>query len=151
MALVLADRVRETSTTTGTGPVTLAGALANYQSFSVIGNGNTTYYAIVNQNANEWEVGVGTYTASGTTLSRDTVLSSSNSNTLVNFSAGTKDVWADYPAGKAVTTDTLAASLGTMASQDASNVAITGGTIGGQNVLDVGQAVNFSKLNLMGL
>jgi len=108
MALILADRVRETSTTTGTGTLTLDGAVTSYQSFSAVGNANTTYYTIVNQNAAEWEVGIGTYTASGTTLSRDTVLSSSNSGSLVNFSAGTKDVWGDYPAGKAVTTDTLA-------------------------------------------
>jgi len=108
MALVLADRVRETSTTVSTGTLTLSGAVANFQSFSAIGNFNTTYYTIVNRSASEWEVGIGTYTSSGTTLSRDTVLSSSNSGSLVNFSAGTKDVWGDYPAGKAVTTDTLA-------------------------------------------
>jgi len=108
MALVLADRVRETTTVVGTGTATLLGAIASYQSFAAIGNANTTYYTIVNQSANEWEVGIGTYTASGTLLSRDTVLSSSNSGSLVNFSAGTKDVWGDYPAGKAVTTDTLA-------------------------------------------
>jgi len=108
MALVLADRVRETSTTVSTGTLTLAGAVANFQSFAAIGNTNTTYYTIVNRSASEWEIGIGTYTASGTTLSRDTVLSSSNSGSLVNFSAGTKDVWGDYPAGKAVTTDTLA-------------------------------------------
>ena len=108
MALVLADRVRETTTVVGTGTATLLGAIASYQSFAAIGDGNTVYYTIVNQSANEWEVGIGTYTASGTLLSRDTVLSSSNSGSLVNFSAGTKDVWGDYPAGKAVTTDTLA-------------------------------------------
>jgi hypothetical protein len=108
MALILADRVRETSTTTGTGTLTLDGAVTSYQSFAAIGNANTTYYAIVNQNAAEWEVGIGTYTSSGTTLARTTVLSSSNAGSLVNFSAGTKDVWGDYPAGKAVTTDTLA-------------------------------------------
>ena len=108
MALILADRVRETSTTTGTGTLTLGGAVTSYQSFAVVGDANTTYYTIVNQNAAEWEVGIGTYTASGTTLARTTVLSSSNAGSLVNFSAGTKDVWGDYPAGKAVTTDTLA-------------------------------------------
>jgi hypothetical protein len=108
MALVLADRVRETTTVVGTGTATLLGAIDSYQSFAAIGNANTTYYTIVNQSANEWEVGIGTYTASGTTLSRDTVLSSSNAGSLVNFSAGTKDIWVDYAAGKAVTTDTLA-------------------------------------------
>ena len=103
MALVLADRVKETTTSTGTGTITLAGASTGYQSFSVIGNGNTTYYAIVG--TTEWEVGIGTYTASGTTLSRDTVLSSSNSGSLVNFSAGAKDVFVTYPAEKAVNED----------------------------------------------
>jgi hypothetical protein len=108
MALVLADRVRETTTVVGTGTATLLGAVTGYQSFTAVGNANTTYYVIASQSAGEWEVGIGTYTASGTTLSRDTVLSSSNSNSLVNFAAGTKDIWVDYAAGKAVTTDTLA-------------------------------------------
>lgn len=102
MALVLADRVRETTTTVGTGTVTLAGAVTGYQSFSVVGNGNTTYYTIAGQGTTEWEVGIGTYTSSGTTLARTTVLASSNSGSLVSFSAGTKDVWVDYPAGRAV-------------------------------------------------
>ena len=102
MAFVLKDRVKETTTTTGTGTVTLAGAVSGYQSFSAIGNGNTTYYTIAGQGTSEWEVGIGTYTSSGTTLSRDTVLASSNSGSLVNFSAGTKDVFCDYPAGRAV-------------------------------------------------
>lgn len=102
MALVLKDRVKETTTTTGTGTVTLAGAVSGYQSFSAIGNANNTYYTIAGQGTSEWEVGIGTYTSSGTTLSRDTVLASSNSGSLVNFSAGTKDVFCDYPAGRAV-------------------------------------------------
>lgn len=102
MAFVLKDRVKETTTTTGTGTVTLAGAVPGYQSFSAIGNTNTTYYTIAGQGTTEWEVGIGTYTSSGTTLSRDTVLASSNSGSLVNFSAGTKDVFCDYPAGRAV-------------------------------------------------
>ena len=101
MAFVVADRVKETTTTTGTGTVTLAGASTGYQSFSAIGNGNQTYYTIAGQGTSEWEVGIGTYTSSGTTLSRTTVLSSSNSGSLVNFSAGTKDVFCDYPAGYA--------------------------------------------------
>jgi hypothetical protein len=102
MAFVLADRVRETTTTTGTGTVTLAGAVLGFQTFSAIGNGNTTYYTIAGQGTSEWEVGIGTYTSSGTTLSRDTILASSNSGSAVNFSAGTKDVFCDYPAGRAV-------------------------------------------------
>lgn len=105
MALVLKDRVKETTTTTGTGTVTLAGAETGFQSFSAIGDGNTTYYTIVLQNGSEWEVGIGTYTASGTTLSRTTVLESSNSGSLVNFSAGDKDVFVTYPAERSIYTD----------------------------------------------
>ena len=104
MALVLKDRVQETTTTTGTGTVTLDGAVSGFQSFSAIGNGNTCYYAIVG--GTEWEVGLGTYTSSGTTLSRDTILESSNGGTAVNFSAGTKNVFVTYPAEKSVDIDT---------------------------------------------
>jgi hypothetical protein len=103
MPLVVKDRVQESTTTTGTGTITLGGAVSGFQSFSVIGNGNTTYYAIVG--GTEWEVGLGTYTSSGTTLSRDTVLESSNSGNLVNFSAGTKNVFVTYPAEEAVYQD----------------------------------------------
>jgi hypothetical protein len=103
MALVIADRVKETTTTTGTGTVTLLGASTGFQSFAVIGNGNTTYYTIAGQGTSEWEVGVGTYTSSGTTLARTTMLASSNSGSAVNFSAGTKDVFVNYPAEYSVT------------------------------------------------
>lgn len=115
MPLVVKDRVQETSTTTGTGTFTLAGAVTGFQSFSVIGNGNTTYYAIVG--GAEWEVGLGTYTSSGTTLSRDTILESSNGGTAVNFSAGTKNVFVTYPAEKSLYLDgsNNAIGLGTVA------------------------------------
>jgi hypothetical protein len=103
MALVVKDRVQETSTTTGTGTFTLAGAVSGFQSFSVIGNANTTYYAIVG--GTEWEVGLGTYTSSGTTLARNTILESSNGGTAVNFSVGTKNVFVTYPAEEAVYQD----------------------------------------------
>lgn len=103
MALVVKDRVKETTTTTGTGTITLAGAATGFQAFSAIGNGNTTFYTIAGQGTSEWEVGIGTYTSSGTTLSRDSVLSSSNSGSKVNFSAGTKDVFVTYPAGRTLT------------------------------------------------
>lgn len=106
MPLVLADRVKETSTTAGTGTLTLAGASAGFQSFAVIGNGNTTYYTIADNVANTWEVGIGTYTASGTTLSRDTVLSNSSGTTAkINFAANVKDVFVTYPASKSVYED----------------------------------------------
>ena len=103
MALVVNDRVKETSTTTGTGTLTLAGAITGFETFSsAIGNTNTTYYSIVNSNG-EFEVGLGTVGAG--TLSRDTILSSSNSDAAVNFSAGTKDVFCTLPASKAVILD----------------------------------------------
>lgn len=102
MALVLKDRVKETSTTTGTGTLTLGGAASGFQSFSVIGDGNKTYYAIVDSATGDWEVGLGTYTSSGTTLSRDAVLESSNSGSAVNFAGNVKDVFVTYPAERAV-------------------------------------------------
>lgn len=102
MALVLADRVKETTTTTGTGSVTLLGASTGYQSFAVVGNGNTTYYCISGQGTAEWEVGIGTYSTTGPTLARTTILASSNSGSAVNFSAGTKDVFVTQPAEQTV-------------------------------------------------
>ena len=103
MALVINDRVKETSTTTGTGTLSLAGAVTGFETFSsAIGNGNTTYYAIVNSNG-EFEVGLGTVSAAA--LARTTVISSSNSDSAVNFSAGTKNVFVTLPASKAVIED----------------------------------------------
>lgn len=112
MALVLKDRVKETTTTTGTGTVTLAGAATGFQSFSAIGNGNTTYYCIAGQGTSEWEVGIGTYTSAGTTLSRTTILASSNSGSAVNFSAGTKDVFVTYPSERSVNLNSAALTSG---------------------------------------
>ena len=112
MALVLADRVKETTTTAGTGTVTLDGAATGFQSFAVIGNGNTTYYTIAGQTSSEWEVGVGTYTSSGTLLARTTVLSNSAGTqpSALSFSAGTKDVFVTYPAGYAVASTNVGTS-----------------------------------------
>ena len=107
MAFVLADRVKESTTSPGTGTATLNGAATGYQSFSAgIGANNTTYYTIADQSGSNWEVGYGTVGSGGTTLARTTVLASSNSGSLVNFSSGTQDVWCDYPAKKAVYQDT---------------------------------------------
>jgi hypothetical protein len=107
MALVLNDRVKETTTTTGTGTVNLAGAEVGFETFVAgIGNTNTTYYSIVHQTADEFEVGLGTVSdSSPDTLSRTTIISSSNSDSAVNFSAGTKDVFCTLPASKAVFID----------------------------------------------
>jgi hypothetical protein len=104
MTLVLKDRVRETTTTTGTGALTLAGAVTGFQTFSAaIGNGNTTYYAISRTGSSEWEVGIGTISAG--VLTRTTVLASSNSGSAVSLSAGTKDVYCALPADKSAFLD----------------------------------------------
>lgn len=103
MAFVIADRVKETTTTSGTGSVTLLGAATGYQTFAVIGNTNTTYYCIADQGGANWEVGIGTYSTTGPTLARTTVLASSNAGSLVNFTAALKDVFVTYPAEFSVT------------------------------------------------
>ena len=131
MALVIHDRVRETSTTTGTGNFTLAGAVQGFETFSsAIGNGNTTYYAIVNQANSEFEVGLGTVSAG--VLARTTPITSSNSNNAVNFSAGTKDVFCTLPATKAVVEDansdvTLPADLNVAVTLDVDGLTTTDG------------------------
>jgi len=102
MALVFKDRVKQVTTTTGTGTVTLAGVSDGFQAFTVIGNTNTTYYTIVS--GDNWETGRGTYTLSGTTLSRDTVIESSNSGSKISLS-GESEVFCTYPATKAVAQD----------------------------------------------
>lgn len=135
MAFVLADRVKETTTTAGTGTVTLLGASTGYQSFSAIGDGNTTYYTIAGQSGSEWEVGIGTYTASGTTLARTTVISSSNAGSLVNFSAGTKDVFVTYPAE--FTSNAIGGGIGAV-QLNADTVTVSGTIAAGQNGFAVG-------------
>jgi hypothetical protein len=131
MALIVKDRVQEITTVVGTGTLTLGGAVLGYQSFAAIGNGNTTYYAIFDPVAYDWEVGIGTYTASGTTLSRTTVLSSSNGGSLVNFAVGTKNVFCTYPSERAVyrdTADTYTVQQ-TFDALTANSIALTTGTI----------------------
>ena len=106
MALVIADRVRETTTTTGTGTITLAGAVTNFETFTAnLSNSDTTYYSIVDNTNGAFEVGLGTFTASGTTLARTTIIASSNSNSAVNFGSGTKDVFITIPASKMIVKD----------------------------------------------
>ena len=124
MALVIKDRVKELTTTAGTGAVTLLGSPTGYQTFtSAVGNGNTTYYAIVDNTSGDWEVGLGTYTSATTSLSRDTVLSSSNAGSLVTFSSSSKDVFVTYPASKGIYTDSAGntIALGTPASATLTN------------------------------
>ena len=130
MALVVNDRVKETSTTTGTGTLTLAGAVTGFETFSsAIGNANTTYYAIVNTTDGEFEVGLGTVAAG--TLARTTVISSSNSDSAVNFAAGTKNVFVTLPASKSVILD----SSGNIVANNGSNLTalnatqLTSGTV----------------------
>lgn len=105
MALVIKDRIKETATTTGTGTFTLGGAVSGFQAFSEIGDGNTTYYCIEHATENEFEVGLGTYTLSGTTLARTTIITSSNAGNAVNFSAGDKNVFVTVPATKTINKD----------------------------------------------
>ena len=105
MALVIKDRIKETATTTGTGTFTLGGAVSGFQAFSEIGDGNTTYYCIEHATEDEFEVGLGTYTLSGTTLARTTIITSSNAGNAVNFSAGDKNVFVTVPATKTIKKD----------------------------------------------
>ena len=117
MAFVLADRVQETTTTTGTSDFTLGGAVTGFQTFlDGVGDGNVTYYAAFLPGTGEWEVGYGTLSSTATVLSR-TVLDSSTGSK-VSFSAGTKNVFVTYPAGKSVNLDTSGnvSALGTVAS-----------------------------------
>ena len=131
MAFVVKDRVKVASTTTGTGTLTLGSAAVGFQNFSVIGDGNTTYYTIVDSTAGAWEVGIGVYTASGTTLSRATVLESSNGGSLVDFAAGSKDVFVAYPAERAVV-----GGMGYI--ENAANVTVSSSINTGHNAIAAG-------------
>ena len=103
LPIVSADRVKETSTTTGTGIITLLGTTTGYQTFaSAIGVGNSTYYAIVHQTLSEWEVGVGTIVGGPDRISRIQILAGTNGTSPVNFSAGTTDAFCTYPASRSI-------------------------------------------------
>ena len=113
MALVINDRVKVTSTTTGTGAVALGAAQTGFESFADgIGNNNTTYYTIFNQGTAEFEVGLGTLDGTSANLTRTTVISSSNSDAAVNFTSGTKDVFCTLPASKSVYLDASGTPVG---------------------------------------
>jgi hypothetical protein len=136
MALVLKDRVKETTTTIGTGTLTLLGASIGYQSFAAIGDGNTCYYAISTTEGTQWEVGVGTYSSSGTTLSRNTILESSTGGGAIDLAAGTKDVYVVYPAEKGIWLDASgnAIGLGTPAAFVGTNITGTASGLTAGNV-----------------
>ena len=113
MALVINDRVKVTSTTTGTGAMALGSAVTGFETFAAgIGNNNTTYYCIFNQGTTEFEVGLGTLDGSSANLTRTTVISSSNSDSAVDFSSGTKDVFCTLPASKSVYLDATGNPVG---------------------------------------
>ena len=137
MALTLGDRVKETTTITGTGTATLLGATTGFQSFAVVGNANTTYYCIADQGGANWEVGIGTYVSATPALSRTTVLASSNAGALVSFTAGTKDVFVTYPSEKGVWYDASGNVLFT-GTTTAANLAYTGTLTGSTGILNIG-------------
>lgn len=125
MALILSDRVQETASAPGTGTVTLLGAVTGFQPFSTgVGNGNTCYYTIADQAGSNWEVGIGTYSSSGNTLTRTTPLSGS-STTPVNFSSGIQNVFVTYPAEKAVIANNNPGSAGYVLTANGTGVAPT--------------------------
>jgi len=131
MALVVKDRVKETTTSTGTGAITLGGAADNFVTFSsVLSDTDTTYYAIVDDGNDDFEVGLGTYASGGNTLTRTTVLASSNAGSAVNLQAGEKNVFITYPADKSVYLD----ASGNVASVTITSADINGGTIDGTTI-----------------
>jgi hypothetical protein len=143
MALVLKDRVQETGTANTTVSFTLAGAVTGYQSFSVVGNTNTTYYAATDGSGN-WESGLGTYSTTGPTLTRTTILASSNSGSAVTFS-GTVTVFLTYPSSRALYLD------GTSANINVSQAAFTANGIpyaSSTSALATGSALTFNGTNL---
>ena len=131
MAIVVKDRVKVTSTTTGTADFTLGSASLGFQSFAIIGNGNETYYAATDAVTGYWEVGIGTYTTARPTLTRTTVLESSAGGAKVSFGAGSKDVFCTYPAERAVYLDTAGSYpvQNTFNTLNATTATLTGGTV----------------------
>jgi hypothetical protein len=156
MALVVKDRVKETTSTTGTGTLTLGGAVTGFQTFtSVLSNSDTTYYAIFESSTGQFEVGLGTFTSSGTTLARTTILESSNSGNAINLTAGSADVFITQPAEKAVYLDAsghIAAADGRNVTNVAASTAATLATardIGGVS-FDGSASINLPGVNTSG-
>ena len=138
MALVINDRVKETTTTTGTGTVSLAGAVTGFETFAAgIGNSNTVYYCIAHQDQAEFEVGLGTLDGDSSDLARTTIISSSNSDSAVDFSAGTKDVFCTIPASK-------------MVFEDGSNNVAFGGAVTGITNLTASGELDAATLDISG-
>ena len=156
MALVVKDRVKETTSTTGTGTLTLGGAVTGFQTFtSVLSNGDTTYYAIFESSTGQFEVGLGTFTSSGTTLARTTILESSNSGNAINLTAGAADVFITQPAEKAVYLD-ASGHIATADGRNVTNVAAstaatlaTARDIGGVS-FDGSASINLPGVNTLG-
>ena len=135
MALIIADRVFESSTSTGTADFVLGGAQLGYRTFLAgIGASNTTYYSAANAGLTEWEIGLGTLSADGLTLARTTIFSSSNSNTKVSFSSGSKSVFCDMPASKLYYIDGSGNTAMTLVGTALTSPTITGGTIQSTNL-----------------
>ena len=146
MALVIKDRVKETTTTTGTGTYTLAGAVSGFETFTAnLSNSDTTYYVCTDNT--DFEVGLGTFTSSGTTLSRDTILASSNSNNEVNWSSGTRSIFMTYPADKAVFKDASNNINGTFVGNITGNV--TGNTSGTAATVTSAAQTNITSLGTL--
>jgi hypothetical protein len=133
MAFVLADRVQQTGTANTTVSFTLSGSVTGFQSFAVVGNTNTTYYAATDATGN-WEVGIGTYSTTGPTLTRTTILASSNSGSAVTFS-GTVTVFVTYPAGYSA--NAVGGGIGAI-NLNASEVTVNASISTGQNGFSVG-------------
>ena len=143
MALVINNRVRELTSTTGTGAVTLGGAVGGFQTFAAgIGNSNTTYYAISINSESEWEVGLGTLNGDSSTLTRTTVLESSNSDSAVDFSAGSKEVFCTLPSEKAIYLDGSDAQVGGFSSLADDSSPQLGGNldVNGQDIVSTSNA-----------
>ena len=155
MALVINDRVKETTTSTGTGTVSLGGATTGFETFAAgIGNSNTTYYVIAHQTANEWEVGLGTLDGDSSDLARTTVISSSNSDSAVDFAAGTKDVFCTVPASKLLVEDanndiTIGRNLTVTGDLTISGDDLTMGTNTSGAAL-IGDGTNFNPVTISG-
>lgn len=140
MALVLRDRIKETTATTGTGTYTLAGAVDGFESFSEIGDTNTTYYCCTD--GVDFEIGIGTYTASGTTLARTTIFQSTNSDAAVNWSAGDKDIFVTLAAEKLVFED-ASGNVSVAGTVDGRDLAVDGGKLDGiESAADVTDTTN---------